>query len=250
MYTVRDYLKTPKDIAGSLRKIKNIGYGAVELVELSQITAAELKTMLDGIGLVACSAHVSSENLFGNIDEVIERLSILGAKSAAYPYPAGIDFSTIAGVKSLAKKLDKAGAALKEAGIVLTYHNHNIEFVKIKGQTVLSHIYELTDPLQLQGEIDTYWVQSGGGDSVAWIKSLKKRMPLLHMKDYGVDLDKTPQYEEIGSGNLDWAPIVKAAKASGCKWYIVEQDAYWEKNDPFKSLKTSFTYITENLCVD
>ena len=206
--------------------------------------------MLNDTGLIACSSHDGGDQLFGDINEVIDRLSELGIKSTAYPYPADVDFTKISGVRSLATKLNKAGAALKKAGIILAYHNHNIEFVKLRGQTVLSHIYEMTDPELVQGEIDTYWVQAGGGDSVAWIKSLKKRSPLLHLKDYGVSLDKKPVFEEIGSGNLDWVPIIKAAKAAGCKWYIVEQDSDWEKDDPFKSLKMSFTYIQENLCVD
>jgi sugar phosphate isomerase/epimerase len=250
MYTVRDYLKTPKDILASLKKIKKIGYAGVELAGLGPIDTTELKKMLDDTGLVVCSSHEGGEGLFGDVNEVIDRLSALGATSAAYPFPAGVDFTKIAGVRALATKLNKAGAALKEAGITLAYHNHNIEFVKIKGRTILSYIYELTDPENLQGEIDTYWVQAGGGDSVAWIKSLKKRSPLLHMKDYGVTIEKKPVFEEIGSGNLDWITIVKAAKSAGCKWYIVEQDSDWEKGDPFKSIKMSYNYILENLCSD
>ncbi len=250
MYTVRDYLKTPADIAASLKKIKRIGYEAVQLSGLGPIETSELKKMLDDTGLIPCSTHESGEDLFENINEVIDKLSELETTTTAYPYPADVDFSTMAGVRSLAKKLDKAGAALRKAGIILTYHNHNIEFVRVKGKTVLEHLYELTDPENLQGEIDTFWVQAGGGDSVQWIKSLKKRLPLLHMKDFGVNLEKEPVFEEIGYGNLSWEPIVKAAKASGCKWYIVEQDRDHEKDDPFKSLRMSFNYIVQNLCVE
>jgi len=248
LYTIRDHLKTPKDIAASLKKVKKIGYEAVQLSGLGPIETSELKKMLDDTGLNPCSTHEDGVDLFGDINGVIEKLQELGTKTTAYPYPAGVDFSTITGVKSLAKKLDKAGAALKEAGIVLTYHNHNIEFVRIKGKTVLEHMYELTDPENLQGEIDTFWVQAGGGDSVQWCKSLKKRLPLLHLKDFGVNLERQPVFEEIGYGNLTWEPIIKAAKSSGCKWYIVEQDRDFEKGDPFKSLKMSFDYIVEHLC--
>jgi sugar phosphate isomerase/epimerase len=249
LYTVRDYLKTPAEIAASLKKLKRIGYEAVQLSGLGPIETTDLKKILDDTGVIACSSHDSGDELFGNVNEVIDRLSMLGIKSTAYPYPAGVDFSSIAGVRALAKKLDKAGEALRKAGITLTYHNHHIEFVRIKDKTVLELLYEMTDPENLQGEIDTYWVQAGGGDPVQWIKNMKKRLPLLHMKDYGMSFEKKqPVFEEIGSGNLDWPTIVKAAKASGCEWYIVEQDRDHEKDDPFKSLKMSFDFIAKNLC--
>jgi sugar phosphate isomerase/epimerase len=108
----------------------------------------------------------------------------------------------------------------------------------------------MTDPELLKAEIDTHWVQAGGGDSVLWIKSLKGRMPYLHLKDFAVDVARNRLFEEIGYGNMDWISIVKAAKAAGCKWYIVEQDDNFEKGDSLKSAKMSFDYIAENLCKD
>ena len=62
---------------------------------------------------------------------------------------------------------------------------------------------------------------------------------------YAIDADNKPTFAEIGHGNLDWPRIVAAAKASGCEWYIVEQDRC--DGDPFDSLKMSFDYITQNL---
>ena len=245
LYTVQDHINTQSALAATLRRIKKIGYAAVELVEF-EVPAAEIKKMLDDSGLVACSMHTSGESLFGNTNSVADMLSEVGAKFAALPSPGAI--ATIASVRSIAKKLDKAGGILAKAGISLTYHNHANEFVKYQGKTILEAIYELTSPSNLKAELDTYWVQAGGGDSIAWVKQLKGRLPLLHLKDYGVDLQMNPRFEEIGSGNLDWPSIVKAAKSAGCKWYIVEQDSFWERNDPFKSLKMSYDYIAEHLC--
>jgi sugar phosphate isomerase/epimerase len=65
------------------------------------------------------------------------------------------------------------------------------------------------------------------------------------MKDYMVTNESKPTFAEIGNGNLDWKNIVPAAAASGCKWYIVEQDTC--AGDPFDSLKMSFDYIKANL---
>ncbi|MBT3272120.1 MAG: sugar phosphate isomerase/epimerase [Spirochaetales bacterium] len=249
MYTVRDFLKKPADIKTSLKKVKKMGYEAVELAGLGPIKNEELKKMLDGEGLVACSTHGSSDDILNKPSKVVDTLQDMGISSTVYPHPSGIDFSTLASVKAFAKKLDKSGAVFNKAGLILAYHNHHIEFRKIKDKTVLELIYELTDPANLKSELDTHWVQAGGGDIVAWIKMMKKRLPLLHLKDYGVDEKANRVFKEIGSGNLTWEPILKAAKASGCKWYVVEQDSNFLFDDPFKSLRASFKYLSENFCV-
>jgi sugar phosphate isomerase/epimerase len=83
---------------------------------------------------------------------------------------------------------------------------------------------------------------------VAWVKKLAKRLPFLHLKDYGYETVKGVVFEEIGSGNLDWKAIVAAAEKSGCKWFIVEQDGNWAKDDPFLSLTMSFDYLVQSIC--
>ena len=103
----------------------------------------------------------------------------------------------------------------------------------------------LSNPRFLLAELDTYWVQAGGGDPVAWCKKMAGRMPLLHLKDYGVGPDGKPHFAEIGNGNLDWPAIISTAEASGTEWFIVEQDVC--PGDPFESLAQSFRYIKANL---
>ena len=157
----------------------------------------------------------------------------------------GIDFANAAQVEDLVRKLDRAGAEFVKAGLVLSYHNHAIEFVRRGKGTVLDYIYEQTHPAHLQGEIDTYWVQAGGGDPAAWCRKLRHRLPLLHLKDYGYSPENKPYFAEIGYGNLDWPEIITAAEESGCEWFIVEQDTC--PGDPFESIRKSFDYIKANL---
>jgi sugar phosphate isomerase/epimerase len=244
LYTVRDFAKNPADIAKTLKKIRAIGYEAVQVSGVGPIDPTELGRMIKGEGLVCCATHEG--DILTNAAGVAEKLTKLDCAYTAYPYPGGISFDTVESVKALAKKLDESGKILAAAGKVLTYHNHHIEFRKVEGQVALDIIYGETNPKYLQGEIDTYWVQFGGGDPVAWCEKLRKRLPLLHMKDYGVNAQSQVVYTEIGRGNLDWKRIVKAAEKSGCKWFIVEQDTC--PADPFESLGVSFQYIKETLC--
>ena len=93
--------------------------------------------------------------------------------------------------------------------------NHQIEFRRLSGKPILEILFEETDPRYLQAEIDTYWVQNGGGDPVAWCHKLKGRLPILHMKDYTVNASNLePTFAEIGNGNLAWKPIIAAAEAA------------------------------------
>ncbi|MCE0498535.1 MAG: sugar phosphate isomerase/epimerase [Methylacidiphilales bacterium] len=243
LYTLRDHLKTPAEVAETLKKVRAIGYQAVQVSGMGPIDETELVRILDNEGLTCCATHEPGNLILDDTAKVIERLHKLGCRYTAYPYPAGIDFQKPDHIETLANKLDVAGAAMAKAGQVLTYHNHAHEFAHYQGRTVLEFMYAATNPRHLQGEIDTYWVQAGGGDPAAWCRRLKGRLPLLHLKDYGVGADGKPYFAEIGRGNLDWPEIITAAEASGCQWFIVEQDVC--PGDPFESLAISFRCLQE-----
>jgi sugar phosphate isomerase/epimerase len=245
LYTVRDHLKTPADIATSLKKVRAIGYTAVQGSGLGPIPDEELVRLLRGEGLTLCGTHESPDLILNEPGKVVDRLKKLGCKHTAYPWPGGINFGTLAEVKAFAARLNAAGKVLHEAGCVLSYHNHHLEFRRIKNKTALDLIFKYTDPQYLRAEIDTYWVQYGGGDPVAWCKKLKGRLATLHMKDYAIDAENKVVFAEVGSGNLNWKKIIPTARKSGCEWFIVEQDTC--PGDPFDSLKRSFDYIRAKL---
>ena len=244
LYTLRDHLKTPADIAASLKKVKTIGYDAVQLSGLGPIPEDEMNKILDGEGLVCCATHESGATIIDDVQKVIDRLNALNCKYTAYPYPH-VKLSSEEAVKGLAKGLDASGAKMRKAGQVLTYHNHAVEFERFGDRTALDIIYDETDPANLQGEIDTYWVQHGGGNPVAWVERLKGRLPLLHLKEFGI-IENQIKILEVGSGNLDWAGIIAAGDAAGTEWFIVEQAPC--RYDAFDSLKMSLDYLVANFC--
>jgi len=175
----------------------------------------------------------------------VEKLSILKCRHTAYPYPAGVDLTSMRSLKGFVRSLDAAGAALRAGGKTLSYHNHDLEFRRIRKTLILDYIYENTDPENLKGELDTHWVQAGGGSVTSWCRRLAGRMPLIHLKDFALDDDRQRRFAEVGSGNMDWNEVVATAEECGVQWFIVEQDSHWVDNDPFKSLRTSFRYLSE-----
>ncbi len=244
-YTIRDFCKAAPDFAASCRKVREIGYTAIQISGVGPIPEEEIVRICNGEGLTICATHEPSATVLENPEKVVERLQKLGCKYTAYPYPANINMGNLDEVEKLAAKLDASGAVLADAGLVLTYHNHAMEFVRHGDKTALDIVYDKCKPRNLQAELDTYWVQVGGGDPAAWCRKLNGRLPLLHMKDCVATPANASTYAEIGRGNLNLPEIISAAEGAGCLWFIVEQDTC--PGDPFDSLKISFDHIAAHL---
>ncbi len=244
LYTLRDHCKTAFDLAASLKQVKAIGYDAVQISGVGPIPAVEINHIAAAEGLQICATHEAGALICESPEAIVERLGTLGCSDTAYPYPHQ-PLATLDDIKRLSESLDRAGDVLRQAGMRLSYHNHAIEFRKIAGRTVLQWLYALTDPKNLMGEPDTYWVQAGGGDPIEWCQRLHGRLPLLHLKDFKIGDDNQATMAEIGNGNLNWPAIVRAAEISGCSWYIVEQDIC--PANPFDSLAESWKYLTTHI---
>ena len=245
LYTLRDHCKTAADFAITMKKVREIGYTAVQISGVGPIPEDEIVAMCKAEGLTICATHEGSIKILDETDAVIERLKKLGTKLTAYPHPAGVDFNNPEHIETLVKKLDAAGAKFRAAGLKLGYHNHANEFFKYKGATVLDYIYANTSPENIVAELDTFWVQRGGGDVVDWVSRMKGRQPFIHLKDFKVSPTAEISFCEIGAGTLDFKRIIAEADKGGCEWYIVEQDS--TPGDPFDSIKQSFDYIKANL---
>jgi len=152
---------------------------------MGPIEPSELKKILDNEGLFCCATHESGKDIVEDINKVIDKLKTLGCKYTAYPFPH-VKCASGNEWKKLALQLNESGKKMKDNGLTLCYHNHGIEFHRYDGKTALDIIYDATDKQYLQGEIDTYWVQYGGGNPVEWCRKLSGRLPLLHLKEYGI----------------------------------------------------------------
>lgn len=243
LYTLRDFTKTPADIATTLEKVKGIGYEAVQVSAIGPVDDAELLKIAKDNGLTICATHEGIGALLDTPETVIEHLQNLECKHTALGFPGGVDLASKEGVLEFCRKFEAAAAKFVAAGLTLSHHNHHHEFRKIEGKPVLQWILESTTNVGL--ELDTYWVQYGGANPASWCTKAAGRIPLLHLKDYGVNAENTPYYTEIGNGNLEFKSIIAAAEAGGCEWFIVEQDT--TPGDPFDSIAASFEYVKAEL---
>ncbi len=246
LYTVREFTKTADDLANTFRRLREIGFHAAQVSAVGPIPPEEIRRMADGEGITICATHEPTDTILNEPESVVERLDKLGTTYTAVPnFGLSYDIAKLEDVDLIISKMEAAGAVLRKGGKVLTYHNHAREFAWHEGAPVLERIYGGTSPEHLQGEIDTYWVQFGGACPVEWCRKLAGRLPLLHIKDYAIGFDNKPYFAEIGYGNLNFKAIIEAAEASGCEWFIIEQDIC--PGNPFDSLRKSFDYIKANL---
>ena len=249
LYTTREYQRTLPDLKDSLKRVADIGYQNVQISGIAKdlIEPEALVELCSENDLKIVATHEPALDIINEPELVAERLKRLGCRYTAYPYPAEVDLDDRSSIEKFAQDLERAGKVLSEQGKVLMYHNHAMEFRKFPGSksTILEYLYVETTSANLQGEIDTYWVQLGGQSPAAWCKKLTGRLPVLHLKDYKIKGNKDPDYCEIGEGNLDIPGILQAASEAGTKYVIVEQDTC--DGDPFDSIATSYAYLSDLL---
>lgn len=236
LYTLREFTKTPKDIAETMKKVRALGYEAVQLSALGPIDPKELKAICDGEGLTICATHTSFDRMRDDTQAVIDEHQLWNCKYAAI---GGLpqDYRNAEGYHRFAKEASEVARKLAKGGLVFGYHNHSFELEKFDGRTALDILYDESDPEVFTSEIDTYWIQHGGGDPAAWIRKLKGRAHIVHLKDMAILGGREQVFAEVGEGNLNWPAILDACKEAGVEWYIVEQDRC--QRDPFESLGIS-----------
>lgn len=246
MYTLRDFTKTPADIAATLKKLHDQGWRAIQASAMGPIEAKELRKMLDDLGMVCAATHRSLDQM-RDTAKLIDEHETLGCRYTAigghWPKkdePFGESWPKfVTEYNAVAKSL--AGKSVR-----IGYHNHSHELARIgegrKDPTALDLLVkELSNDVWF--EIDTYWIAHGGGDPAAWIDRVAGRLPCIHLKDMRIKPDRTQFMAEVGEGNLNWPAIMAAAKRAGVEWYLVEQDTCYR--DPFDSLKISLDNLRE-----
>src|SRR5258708_3599072 len=201
LYTLRRLLSDPERIPGVLERVREIGYPAVELAGLGPIAPDRLQQALARADLIACAAHVPWPRLRDQADQVIEECRLLGHSLVVVPALPG-EYRSRDGYARFAAEASEVAPHYQEAGVRLGYHNHAFELQRFGAETALGMIFRLAP--QVVAEVDTYWVQYGGGSPEAWIRRLARRLPLVHVKDMD-GADGQPGLARIGEGDLEGA---------------------------------------------
>jgi len=234
MYTLRDYCKTVKETAETLKKVRGLGYEVVQVSGMAEPKdMKEMKRMLDDNGLYACSTHTGYQSIIEEMDRVIEEHAMLGCEAIVCPGLPG-ELHSGEGYVKVAGEFSRVMGKIRKAGLVLGYHNHAIELRRYDGRAGLEILMDSCK--NLHAEIDTYWIQFGGGNPAEWIEKFSGRCSQLHFKDMGM-IEHKQVMPPIGEGNLNWKTIVSASRKAGVRYCLVEMDE--PVMDGFQSLKIS-----------
>ena len=207
---------------GTLRKISEIGYPAVEFAGFGGLSAEDLRNIIDDLGLHASGVHVPFDSWETDPETVITDMHTLDCAHAILPMAPPEQHRDETAVTSLGGKLNRWGELCHREGVTFSYHNHDFEFAPLGGTTMWEVLVRETDPELVYFELDLYWVRYGGADPKPLLLDLGDRIPLVHLKDMASDEQRSDL--PVGEGIMPWNGLLEAAEVAKVEWYIAEQD--------------------------
>ncbi len=206
MYMMRDEMKA--DLEASLARVARLGYEEVEWWGNWGRTPAQLRTLLDGLGLRAPTAHVGAEAFApARLDATLETAATLGHHTIIVAGMGGAGHTDDAdGWKRAAVLLSTAGAKAAPLGMRVGYHNHAGEFKKHGTRSALEILMQESDAATVDVQLDCFWAFKGGQDPLGFLRAHKDRIAQLHLKDAAA---ASPHAQvDLGKGTIDWRALI------------------------------------------
>lgn len=269
---VRDKVAT-QGMFPVLERLADLGYRAVEVSQIptdeANIAGLDRARRELGLDVAALSVALKKgatatgdalDTDFAKIVDDCRRLDCRFARIGMMPFEAMVSKDAVV---RFAQDAEAASQRLAAEGITLAYHNHHVDFAKHDGETLFDIVRRVSPSVHF--EIDVHWVQRGGKNPVDVLRDFAGKVELVHLKDYrvatlpqsGLDLLQAGdlagfmqaftglvQFAEVGQGNIDFAPVIEQALASGAEYLLVEQDDLYGR-DAYDCLADSIAHIRE-----
>ncbi len=204
------------------------GVGGLQQIE-------QMAPLLKKHGLEMRSLYVNSTlHEAGQADKSIEEVVAAAAQAKAVgtriivtnPSPiqwGGAQNKTDEQLQTQAAALDKLGARLRETGLTLAYHNHDIELRNAARE--FHHMMVGTDPRNVTLCLDAHWVYRGAGNSQVALFDVVKlygpRITELHLRQ-----SQNGVWTEVfGPGDIDYPRLAEHLLKIGVKPLLVLEQA-------------------------
>ncbi len=261
-----------KNASMTLKRIKDAGYDGIELNSFmihptsmmvrAMTKAAGMPTgkggkldwhrLIEDAGLEVASVHTDLGSLERDVISVAKEVKSFDTNTAVITGMYRFDYTDEREVNNLAKRLNEAGKRLRDEGVRLLYHNHNVELLNVtKENRAYDILIDMTDKEYVNFEFDSFWFTDGGADVKEWMRRLGTRMKLWHVTDRGsrqIGQSMTPILKcdslELGSGNMDLEGLKAIAIDNGVDKVVLESHKNWIDNDPVKSIEISGKYLS------
>lgn len=231
LYSLRDQFA--KDVPGSLAKVRDFGFTCVELAGTYGLAPEKFREMLAEHGLKAVAGHFSYEKYRDDVESIAREAKILGLEyvgCAWIPHQAPFDEKQC---RDAIAVFNRAGEALARHGLKFYYHIHGYEFQPHGQGTLFDLMMAETNPKWVSYQMDVVWAAFPGQDPTALMKKYGKRWSTMHVKDLkkGVQTGALTGHTDvannvvIGTGQVDWPTLLRAAKQAGMKYYFIEDES-------------------------
>jgi sugar phosphate isomerase/epimerase len=239
LYSVKDELA--KDLWGTLRKVKAMGFDAVEFYGTFVHTAQELKAVLEDTGLVCCGWHTPWQYVTpSQIVGTVTYNKIIGNREITIPgLPRDMTDSKAAWLET-AKKFNDVAARLAPYGMKLSYHNHASEYVEMEGDLPINYLMDNTCPcIALQMDNGNALSAGEGTDIYTPLTKYPGRFRAIHHKPYSF---KNGMSTMVGEDDVDWPRFFKLCDENQCiDWHIIEyEDKKYAQFDGIEACLNAF----------
>lgn len=242
LYTLRDDAKN--NLEATLTDIASAGYKDVELLSSMRnfgMPPAQLRQLLDRLGLRAPSTHIGSE-AFDNLGPLFDEAATLGHQYivlASLPYGPGK--ATLDDYRRWADRLNEAGRQARARNLWMAVHDEAYDFSPlVEGQMPYDILADRTDPSLVRLQLDTGNAAMGGRDPLELMRKYGSRYYSFHIKD-AARLG-APNDTELGKGMIDFRRLLAMIPDIDDKYLFVEQESY--PGAPIDSVRRDFAYIS------
>lgn len=217
LWTIRDH--TERDMLGALRKVARMGYRAVEFAGFGATHVADIRRALDELGVEPIAAHIPLRDLVEQQGHVIDQMRALGCRRVVLPWIPPEYRAPLEQVERFAEQCNTLGEAFSAAGIEFAYHNEDYDFLPLASSTLWQTLVDRTDPTLVKVQLDIFSAIVMNADWLALMRAYGARITSLHISDM-----HNRAYVPVGTGSLQWQPILNAARATATDCLIVEHD--------------------------
>ena len=231
-----------KDLAGTLKLLKTIGYRNLEwcspqgfaqagFAPLAGLPVADFKRQLQANGLKCESCLYRFSELRGDAAAVLAAAAQLGVAQIVV---AGFELGREASLADWARacdQLNRVADQAQKARLPLLYLNDMAEFRELGGVLIYDELLRRLDAKLVKLQLDTSILRLGY-EPLRLFSRAQGRFQSLHLLDWSPERKRTAG---VGSGSIDWQALFNAAKAAGVKNYFVASAA--------DSLKSSYAFL-------
>ncbi|MEM7371182.1 MAG: sugar phosphate isomerase/epimerase [Bacteroidota bacterium] len=215
---------------------------------------SEFQSILEDYNMKIPSIHTDLDTLQDHMGKLGEAGDMLGFTYVGLPAIPDDKRVTLDDYKRIADDFNKIGEEAQKNELKFAYHNHGYGLQELDGEIPLNVILDRTQADLVFFEMDIYWTSAGRANPIDYLNAYPGRYHLMHLKDMkekvhfsgdGGDASQWialfPFMASAGDGVLDLSGIIAAARQSGVKHFLVEQDMV---DQPEIALNRSAQFLT------